>query len=430
MEKISLKQRFQNAYKALTVQNLDKKQPHKSVFPREFKDWREQQITRARQTIADWRCALEEWEDTEDSDRGDLLDIYHDAILDCHVISVINTRVNKTSNKDFKIVDKDKKVDEEATRLLKSKWFKNFVKSALSSKFWGFTLIQMGDIKDDKFQKAKPVNRYHVQPEKNLVSYEANGIEGIDYTKKPQSYWLVPVGDEMEFGLLVQVSLMYLYKKWTLNALNEFLEIYGQPIRLGKTDINDQEGFSNMVEMVRDMGANTWAVLKREDEIQLVEGVKGINGQTPHEFFNRFCDEQISKAILGQTMTTDDGSSQSQANVHENVLNDIIKDDSQDIEFLVNDELLPRMRTLGFPIAKDRFFMYNDDEVISMLDRSTIDKNLSDMGVTLTTEYLEDQYKVEIDEEAMEAKKAAEEQARASAASKDIVDLMSDLNVQ
>ena len=427
---MTLKQRFQSAYKALTVSNLDEKQPHKSVFPKQFPQWREEQVRRARQTITDWRCALEQWEDTEDSDRQDLLDIYHDAVLDCHVISVMNTRINKTSNKDFKIVDKNKKVDEEATRLLKSKWFKDFVKSALSAKFWGFTLIQMGDIKDSKFQKAKPVNRYHVQPEKHLVSYQANGNKGIDYTETPNSYWMIPAGDEMEFGLLASVSLMYLYKKWTLNALNEFLEIYGQPIRLGKTDINDGETYNHMVEMIRDMGANAWAVLDRQDEIEMVEGIKGINGQTPHEFFNRFCDEQISKAVLGQTMTTDNGSSQSQATVHEGVLNDIIKDDSLDIEFLVNDNLLPNMRTLGFPIAEDRYFMYNDDEVISMLDRSTIDKNITDMGITLAPEYIEDQYKVEVDQEAMEAKKAAEETARATAASKDIVDLMSGYSVQ
>ena len=106
-------------------------------------------------------------------------------------------------------------------------------------------------------------------------------------------------------------------------AWAEFGELFGQPIRIGKTDIHDKERKSSMKNMLENMGRSAYALFHSNDQIELVQA-----GQTDayqvFEAFLRYADEQISKLFIGQTMTSDDGSSRSQAEVHASIFDEII----------------------------------------------------------------------------------------------------------
>ena len=74
--------------------------------------------------------------------------------------------------------------------------------------------------------------------------------------------------------------------------------------------------------------------------VELVETAKGNGGDTLFENMARWADEQTSKAVLGQTMTTDDGSSRAQATVHNEVRLDIAKWDARQLEATINEYLV------------------------------------------------------------------------------------------
>jgi phage gp29-like protein len=59
-------------------------------------------------------------------------------------------------------------------------------------------------------------------------------------------------------------------------------------------------------------------------------------------------DGQLSKAVLGQTMTTDDGSSQSQATVHDGVRSEIKRDDARQLAATLNRDLIRPFVDLNF----------------------------------------------------------------------------------
>ena len=59
-------------------------------------------------------------------------------------------------------------------------------------------------------------------------------------------------------------------------------------------------------------------------------------------------DRQTSKAVLGQTMTTDDGSSQAQATVHNEVRHDILKSDARQLANTLNRDLIQPYVDLNF----------------------------------------------------------------------------------
>lgn len=69
------------------------------------------------------------------------------------------------------------------------------------------------------------------------------------------------------------------------------------------------------------------------------------SGDPIHALLARYCDEQASKRIIGQTMTSDSGSSRSQAEVHERVAEWIIEADAADLaETITRDVVEPYVR--------------------------------------------------------------------------------------
>jgi len=64
-------------------------------------------------------------------------------------------------------------------------------------------------------------------------------------------------------------------------------------------------------------------------------------------------DRQISKAVLGQTMTADDGSSHAQAQVHDEVRQDIIDADAKQLATTINRDLIKPYIDLNYGVQEE-----------------------------------------------------------------------------
>jgi len=74
-----------------------------------------------------------------------------------------------------------------------------------------------------------------------------------------------------------------------------------------------------------------------------IEFEKAANTAGAGEFFEKLAnwwDKQISKAVLGQTMTADDGASLSQARVHDEVRKDLLRADAKALASTLNRDLI------------------------------------------------------------------------------------------
>ena len=157
--------------------------------------------------IADWRNAHQMAIDYENPNRSRLYDIYGDAVLDAHLSGCIGQRKGKTLQKDFRLVGQDGKENAEATELLQQEWFSDFMDLALDSRFWGPTLIQMGDIVNDengimRYDGVELVPRKHVVPEYGVV-VKSPGDDwrgGISYVEGDFANWVIPVGKGRDLG--------------------------------------------------------------------------------------------------------------------------------------------------------------------------------------------------------------------------------------
>jgi phage gp29-like protein len=304
-------------------------------------------------------------------------------------------RKNKVLSRGFKMLNEDGSENEEATKLLKAEWFEIFVSCALDSRFYGFSLLEFDSLIDDKFKEVREVPREYVVPEKGKVRTTLNGGTYIDYTKPPFANWVLFVGSKTDLGLLNKVTPVVQWKRLVQATWAEYNELYGIPLRVGRTDTRDPEARNNMAQMLDQLGSSAWGLFDEDDNIEIISGNSSGNHNTFKDFID-LADEQISKLILGQTMTTDDGSSRSQAEVHAEILESYTGADLRWLEHLINNKLLPFCENLGLTFG-GAMFSWDNSEKLSLSEQFEIDKELLNF-YKLPAEYITAKYGTPVEE--------------------------------
>ncbi|MDM5141727.1 DUF935 domain-containing protein [Aeromonas bestiarum] len=154
-------------------------------------------------------------------------------------------------------------------------------------------------------------------------------------------------------GLTRLCAVMYMLKSFTIRDWWAFAEVFGIPIRVGKYGPNaTPEQIATLKNAIATIASDSGAIIPDSMMVELVETAKGNGGDTLFENMARWADEQTSKAVLGQTMTTDDGSSRAQATVHNEVRLDIAKWDARQLEATINEYLVKPFIVLNWGVQK------------------------------------------------------------------------------
>ncbi len=112
------------------------------------------------------------------------------------------------------------------------------------------------------------------------------------------------------------------------------------------------EQIATLKNAIATIASDSGAIIPDSMMVELVETAKGNGGDTLFENMARWADERTSKAVLGQTMTTDDGSSRAQATVHNEVRLDIAKWDARQLEATINEYLVKPFIVLNWGVQK------------------------------------------------------------------------------
>lgn len=314
------------------------------------------QTSRTRQDISRWRTALQAAENQDRPSRTLLYELYADLALDNHLSSLLQTRKQSVLGRSFQLVDTDfDRPDRDQTRLLQRPWFYQFMDLALDSLFWGHSLVEFGPPQAGEFQEVFLVPRANVVPERQTFKLRYTDREGAySYTEPPYNEWVVEIGSRHDLGLLARAAPSVIWKKNALAAWSEYTEIFGMPIRIGKTDMADSERVNGMEQMLRQMGSAAWAVFDESEDIEFVESRRNDPFQVYDQLVER-CNSELSKLLLGQTMTTDSGSSRAQAEVHERVLHTYSASDARLMADYINWRLLPFLKRHGYALEGLQF---------------------------------------------------------------------------
>ena len=265
--------------------------------------------------------------------RKPLYDIYRDVDADLHLSGCIEQRKGFVMSRSFKIVGADGKEVEEAAHYFNQAWFRQLMKLSLDSVYWGHSLIELGDLVTDGdgcvcYEGVKLIPRKHVIPEYGRVV--------------------------TDLGLFLKAATQTIPKKNALAFWDTFAEIFGMPMRIAKTTTRDEKELAKMERMMDSMGASLWGVFQEGTEIEVVESTKGDAFNVYDKRVDR-ANSELSKLIIGQTMTIEDGSSLSQSQTHLEVFENLVESDRTMLGDIVNNQLIPRMAKHGFPVKGLRF---------------------------------------------------------------------------
>jgi len=141
-------------------------------------------------------------------------------------------------------------------------------------------------------------------------------------------------------GLAMLAAWSYVFKSYAVKDWLAFVEAYGLPLRLGKYGPgSSQDDIDTLVQAVANIGTDSAAVIPESMKIEFVKG-SAPGGDRIFTALVTWIDQQVSKAVLGQTMTTDSGSSEAQSRVHDEVRKDILRSDARQLATVINRDLV------------------------------------------------------------------------------------------
>lgn len=155
-------------------------------------------------------------------------------------------------------------------------------------------------------------------------------------------------GIPLRRGLARPAAWAFLIQSFGLKDWTAFSEVYGVPLRLGKYHSTASlEDKRTLLRGCRAIANDAAAIIPQGMEIEFVK-VEGQHGGAVFGKLLDYVDQQISKLVVGQTMTADDGSSMAQAEVHNDVRKDILEADGKQLAATLNQDLIRPFIDLNF----------------------------------------------------------------------------------
>lgn len=308
-----------------------------------------------------WRSAVAMAEDPLRPRRVELYGLYHTAVEDEHFLAQMRTARFTILLGEFMVMRDNTEV-ENLKPLFEKIWFKQFLRLAIDTEFYGHSLIEFHPSRDEhgEFQKIFLLPREHVHPEDGEIVLEVYAEKGIPYRKGLVSKYLVELGQPDDLGLLKVISKIVTRKDYSINDWDTKNEKYGMPFLIVRSSSRDEKELDKKEEMAAGFGSNSYAILDDGDEVELLESKQVANGHLTFKDRISYCDEKISMLVNGQTGTTDEKAFVGSAEVHERILNDYTLARMSRIESEINFCLIPFLIKHGYTQLQGAKFHFAD----------------------------------------------------------------------
>lgn len=280
-----------------------------------------------------------------------LYDLYHDILsMDGFLRGIIQKRIDAVLNKKIKFLKKDGKQDDDLTDLIKSEKGRDLITLLMESKLWGTSGVEF--IIGDELN-FNEVPRKHIKPEKGIISKSQYGVSednGFTYEDMP-FVWVV--GKKNDLGLLLACSMYAIYKRGTFGDYAQYVEIFGQPVRIMKYDAYDTKTKQELKTLLTDSGSSLAMMIPKQAEFEMLDG-KTSNGDGKLQIgLKDACNEEMAIAILGNTETTSSSKSSgyAQSKEHGEQQDELTVSDLIFIENLLNSKKFKQiLKSYGFDV--------------------------------------------------------------------------------
>jgi phage gp29-like protein len=205
----------------------------------------------------------------------------------------------------------------------------------LYARFFGFAVAEILWAADRDGIRIEDIRvrdraRFAFAPDGTLLLRTMARPEGEPVPER--KFWVAAVGashhdEPYGRGLAHQLYWPVWFKRQGARFWATFLEKFGAPTAVGRFPAGTDAGErARLLEAVQAIQTDAGVILPEGMAIELLEASR--SGAAGHGEWMSYWDRAIAKIVLGQTMTTEDGSSRAQAQVHWDVREDIVSADA------------------------------------------------------------------------------------------------------
>lgn len=331
------------------------------------------QTRRASQDIDSWRNAIKSAESIFSPRRVLLYDLYSEILLDGHLTAVIEKRKLSVSNTPLHFVQEGK-VNQQITNMIATENFLVLLGYILESKIWGHSLIELSF--EDGILVPQLIPRKHVVPEKGIILRNQNDVAGFSFRELPYQNYTLEVGEKDSLGLLMKAAQYVIYKRGGFGDWAQYCELFGMPFRVAKYDGYDEKTRTDLENALKAAGSAAYIVIPKEADLNFIQN-NTSGSSILYDMLIDTCNKELSKLILGQTMTTEAGGALAQAKVHQEVEKEIHYADKLFVKNILNDRLIPLLQVHGFNVDGGKF-IFQEKENIDKKTRLDMDLKLSE----------------------------------------------------
>ena len=309
-----------------------------------------QPMTRRTVDISDFIAALSKAESRTDPLRYMLYNLYDQSIdYNTQLANAIDLRREEVINKKYIFQDAEGNEIEDVTVWLQSPDFKKFVKDLVDTRFYGFSLFDFSAGSGKEWFSYELVNRKHVDPIREKVYRQQIGGQGVSYTDQAYKRYVMPVGNRYDLGILKNVIPDCIYVRNLKSDWANYAELAGNNFMIFKSKTNDPNLKNQIDKMAKNVGS--------AGQVQLPDGVvdmdiQNMSSSQQNALFEGMyatLQKDIITRLLGSNMTVQDGSSRSQAEVHENTTGGVHESDLRYILDVLNFDFIDFMPLWGLP---------------------------------------------------------------------------------
>jgi phage gp29-like protein len=303
--------------------------------------------------------------------------VYREMLVDSHIGGSLLQRKSKTKQRSIVFLPGDETPQAEAARVLCESQImaiprlRNVVSEILNAPFFGASYLELYfdrlPPEGDKRPAGEIVLKDIKEKPFEWFAYDKDGTLGIKdqlsatFTIRPLPSWKFvaviydgsyanPYGDRV----CKRVYWPWIFKKGGFRFWAEFIEKYGMPFLFGKLPPKaSDEDVASFHEDLYNMVRNGVVVARTEPDgtkIDVIETTGRASSADAYLRYKNALNIEISKAILGETLTIENSETGSQAatEIHKEMLKDIQDEDRVLVEWALS-EIARRITSYNFP---------------------------------------------------------------------------------
>lgn len=324
------------------------------------------------------------------------------VVLDGHLRAVIDVRRRSLLQQKLMLYDRNgEPMPKLMQELFNGLVLRKLIGHIQDSQLFGHSLVEGRlDPMTGKLVAAELIPRVCVRPESAEILPQGNAHGAAvcydetrtvplswEHTRaeklyKPSGEWfLLEAGEPRELGVLAACAVTCEIRKAGLEDGAERAEAFGMPVVGLETSEEDKSKRQQLLDHVKNMSSRGVALMPPNVKLHIIESAN----QTGHEIYKwivDYGDTVHSELILGNTMTTKDGSSRAQAQVHERVSQRTLDSDKMLVVDTLTDRLLPQVARYNRKV-EGAYFGYQKQEDLTMKEQMEILEKAAAMGYTV-----------------------------------------------